>query len=374
MNNNMGQLKTGTGSLYTFLKATNPQLALQLKHTNNTEEAVTLLTDAIAKETDISKRAALTQAAFGRGGQGMIEAAAHMRELREEFRKTGAGISPKDIAAAAEFHETLKRLTTRFQGFSNVILGAGVRALGPWLDKLEKWLAVNKELIKQKIEDTIKWIVQAVKDAYDIFTKWWPVIRDVTIAIVALNIALKVFAVASAISKGVQIASAAFELFTKGAKAATVAQLALNSAQQAGLLGGAGGKLVGGALSAVAGGGLAGAAGMAAAVIGPAAMIGAVYYGASQYAKNPTAENMNPNNALLSPESKAKMAASPVSPFMAGIMTPALAAALNSQNGGSKSTLDITLNGFPVGTSAKVGGKGAPGITVNPFNTLRAFN
>jgi hypothetical protein len=106
---------------------------------------------------------------------------------------------------------------------------------------------------------------------------------------------------------------------------------------------------------------------MAAAVVGPAAMLAAVYYGASRYAKNPTPENLNPNNALLGADARARMAASPASPYLSGIMNPALAGALNKQ-----STLDITLNGFPAGTSAKVSGSGAPAISVGMFNTLAA--
>jgi hypothetical protein len=71
---------------------------------------------------------------------------------------------------------------------------------------------------------------------------------------------------------------------------------------------------------------------MTAAVVAPAAILAAVYYGAHEFAKNPTAANLNPNNALLNAAAQKSMASSLGASFMAGMMTPALAAALNTQS------------------------------------------
>jgi uncharacterized protein YoxC len=233
MNNSMGQLKTASGPLYVFLKKTNPELALQLKHTNNSEDAFMALTDAIAKETDTAKRAALTQAAFGRGGQPVIEMALHMRDLREEARNSGGMINPDDVQAAKEFHESLKTLTISGEGFLNRVLGRGVKALSPWIDKLNKWIDANRDLINQKIETTINKIASAAKTAYDIWKKWHPVIIAVGVAIVLMNNAVKIGMIIQAFSKAIAIATAVMAMFQAGASFATVAQWALNAAMDA---------------------------------------------------------------------------------------------------------------------------------------------
>jgi hypothetical protein len=323
--------------------------------------------EAISKETDTAKRAALTQSAFGRGGQGIIEMAKDYAKLREEARSSGGMIDPEDIAAGKELHENLKRLTVSGQGFVNKVLGAAVRYAGPWLEKLNAWISANRQLINQKIERFINGVANAVKTAYDIFARWWPVIKWTTIAFVALNIALKAFAVASAISKGITLATAAMQLFTNGAKAATVAQLALNAAQRGGLLTGAGGKVVQGAITAAAGGGLAAAA---ATAIAPAAIVvGAAALG-QEYARRQNAMITSPGQ--IAGGNRALMSGRQVTALDA----MRLAEARNQGFGtgaAQKSTLEITLNGFPAGTSAKLSGSGAPAITVGTFNTLRGM-
>ena len=114
----LGQLKTGTQALYTSLKATNPQLALQLKNTKDSDAAFTALMNAIAAETDVSKRAALAQAAFGRGGQEIIDMATDLNEKRKEARASGSLISEEDQRAGAALHATFIRLKASGTGLS----------------------------------------------------------------------------------------------------------------------------------------------------------------------------------------------------------------------------------------------------------------
>jgi hypothetical protein len=237
MNNSMGQLRTGTGSLYTYLKATNPQLALQLKNTRNSETAFTLLMNAIAAEGDVAKRAALAQAAFGRSGQELIDMAGDLNKRREEARASGTIISNADVQAAAAMHENLLKLKASGQGFINEVLGRAVAAIGPWLDKLTLWISNNRELIGQKIDATINFIAGAAKTAYDIFSEWWPVLVGVGVAIIAMNIAMKAAAIIAVMSKAISIASAVMGMFQAGASLATVAQWALNAAMAANPIG-----------------------------------------------------------------------------------------------------------------------------------------
>jgi hypothetical protein len=230
MNNSMGQLRTGSGALYKYLKATNPQLALQLKHTKDSDTAFTMLMGAIAAEGDVAKRATLTQAAFGKGGQVLIEMAKGLNDMRKEARASGGIISDRDVEAGKQFNTTMKKVGVTLTGFKNNILGRAVAALGPWLDKLDAWMLKNKDIIGQRIDNAINWIVTAAKDAYDIFNKWSPVIWAVAGGVVAFNVAMRAAAIISVVSKAIAIASAIWTMFSAGASFATVAQWAFNVA------------------------------------------------------------------------------------------------------------------------------------------------
>jgi hypothetical protein len=196
MNNQMGQLGTETGTLYTFLKKSNPQLALQLKNTESSEKAFSMLMEAIASETDVAKRAALAQAAFGKSGQEVIDMAAGLNEKRREARSSGTIISNDEVKAAAEMHANLLKLKASGTGFINQVLGRAVAAISPLLDRLNAWISANREIIGQKIDAVINFIASAAKTAYDIFSKWGPLILAVAAVIKVVTIATKAAAAA----------------------------------------------------------------------------------------------------------------------------------------------------------------------------------
>ena len=171
MNNNLGQLKMGTGTLYTNLVKTNPQLARQLKIVKNSDEAFTLLMAAIKAETDVTRRAALAQAAFGKSGQAIIDMAGDLNEKRKEARAAGAIVSNEDSKAAQRMHASLLLLKASGTGLLNNVLGRIARALAPLLEKWSAWITANRELIGQKINEVIGKIVEVVRKAYEIFKK-----------------------------------------------------------------------------------------------------------------------------------------------------------------------------------------------------------
>ena len=138
MNNNLGQLKQGTGSLFTNLKKTNPQLALQLKHTTSTEQSFQELMDAIAGETDVQKRAALAQAAFGKSGQAIIDMAGDLNAKRAEAKASGSLISDADIKSGQELHNTLIRLKASGMGILNTVIGRLAVSLGSYPGRIQQ--------------------------------------------------------------------------------------------------------------------------------------------------------------------------------------------------------------------------------------------
>ena len=122
----VGELKNETGSLLTFLDKYNESLGDQIRQTRTTDEAIDLLTEAIADETDATQKAALARAAFGRSGVAMVngvrDGTAAFRESREELREWGGVISEQAIRNAEKAQDELTRLGTFLDvTFKNIV-------------------------------------------------------------------------------------------------------------------------------------------------------------------------------------------------------------------------------------------------------------
>ena len=235
MNNSLGQLKAGSGSLYEYLKKTNPHLAIQLRTTRDSSDAFMLLMDAINKETDTTKRAALTQAAFGKSGQEIIKMALEgsdgIERLRKEAYEYGSIISDEGVKKSELFSESLKRMNGSIQYLKNEALGDLVAALSPVVDNILAWTKANREMMRQKIHDAIDKIVDAAKKLYTIAEKvvdTWNVLNKVAGGHLARDIliiaaAWKAVTIAINLAKVAQIA---FNLVSLGGKAGSIAGVA----------------------------------------------------------------------------------------------------------------------------------------------------
>jgi len=68
----IGEAKSGMGPLVSGLKNLNPVLLENIKNSRNTEEAMSLMADAMKETKDPTLRAALANAAFSRAGISMV--------------------------------------------------------------------------------------------------------------------------------------------------------------------------------------------------------------------------------------------------------------------------------------------------------------
>lgn len=112
-NKRLGELKAGTGSLYTFLNKTDKALIDQLKTTRSTDDALDLMFKSMEKVTDESQRAALAASAFGRSGQRITIMTESYEKLRKEARDLGLVIDAdliKNAEAANDKLDTLSRV------------------------------------------------------------------------------------------------------------------------------------------------------------------------------------------------------------------------------------------------------------------------
>lgn len=160
LNKRLGEAKAGTGSLVTFLDKTSPALLRQLKAAKSNEEAFALLTTAMERIDDPSKRAALAAAAFGRGGLAMTNmmagGGAEIDKLRKEAQRLGLVIGTDKANEAEGFVDSITNLTAASQGLSNVLGGRLLPVIQPLIDGLTEWIVVNRELITTNVTGVVQ--------------------------------------------------------------------------------------------------------------------------------------------------------------------------------------------------------------------------
>lgn len=211
LNNRVGQLRQGQGSLYTMLNRSNPELATQLQNAEDTEEAFTLMMQAMDGAANAQDRAALAQAAFGRSGQTLVRMAeagsAGLEDLRAEARRLGLVMSEEATAESEKFQDAMTNLKGAITGVKNNALGPLVASLTPLIDRMGEWVAANQGLIQQKIEDVISKIGDVSREVYRLWDNGViPAILAGVVAFKAISTAVAAFTTIMTVAKGVQLA------------------------------------------------------------------------------------------------------------------------------------------------------------------------
>jgi|LGVF01.2.fsa_nt_gb hypothetical protein len=122
---NVGLLKSGTGSLYTLLSKTDKAYARQVIGISDTGEAVESLLNHMAGIEDPTKRAAFAAAAFGRSGVQLAnlatEGAEGIAKLRAEYRRLGGTIGDDAAKASEAFIDQQLDMKVALTGLRNTI-------------------------------------------------------------------------------------------------------------------------------------------------------------------------------------------------------------------------------------------------------------
>lgn len=218
----VGELKAGTGSLYSFLNKTgNEALIKQLAGARNTEEAFNILTERIGKIKNPMDKAAFASAAFSRAGVDMLkmmEAGTDgIAGLRQEARKYGAVISNDAAAKSEVFIDAMTNLKATIGGVGLTIGSKLMPILTPLIQRFADFWASHKKIISTGIDKFIKGVASAFKFlakygkiAFDIISFMAPFLKPFigTLLVfkgvlVAIAIVTKVWAVAQGILNAV---------------------------------------------------------------------------------------------------------------------------------------------------------------------------
>lgn len=115
LNKRVGELRAGTGSLYTYLLKTDKALLSQVRSARSTDEALNIVYKAMKNLSAESDRAALAAAAFGRSGQRMHIMTDTIKDMRQEARDLGLVIDESLIRNAETANDKMDTLSRVIQ-------------------------------------------------------------------------------------------------------------------------------------------------------------------------------------------------------------------------------------------------------------------
>lgn len=182
LSKSMGELRAGTGSLYTKLKRTNPALLKQLRGAKDNESAFRLMMEAINKAPSAQKKAYLAVAAFGKSGQELISMAnaglPKIDALGKKLEKFG--LVTEDGAKAADvWGNSIADIRMALEGVGYTVLNKVLPTLNQTVGTLADWIAENRELIAERIIEwgekfynVLKSIFAVMKPLVEIFTEY----------------------------------------------------------------------------------------------------------------------------------------------------------------------------------------------------------
>jgi hypothetical protein len=191
MNKSLGQAKSGTGRLNTFLQKSNSQLLGQVKNAKSSEEAFDLLANALANETDVSKRQALATAAFGGAASDMIKftsgGADSINQLREAKRRYGL-MSDEAAKESERFNDNMDNLSQATKGLAFTALGPLLPKLADMFASLSELVVANKDVIASALDTFFTVLQVAVSVVVTLFdTGLIPALGGAYLAFVALR-------------------------------------------------------------------------------------------------------------------------------------------------------------------------------------------
>ncbi|MDR1926613.1 MAG: hypothetical protein LBQ13_02900 [Endomicrobium sp.] len=194
LNKTVSDVKSGTGSLTSYLKDNDQQLLNQLENVNSNEEAFNLLMKAIDKAPDEFSRAELATAAFGKSGQQLILMAKNgsegIAELREEARKYGV-ISNEAALQSEEYLDAQARLKAALTGVSTELTSKLLPSLTDVINGVANFIASIDDW-ENKLE-TIGYVLAGVTAgliAFLVVAKGAAIIHGVATAFKALTAAM----------------------------------------------------------------------------------------------------------------------------------------------------------------------------------------
>lgn len=175
LNKNIGDLRAGSGSLYTYLTKTDKALLSQVQSAKSTDDALDAVFKSMKNIESSSDKSALAVAAFGRSGQRLAIMADTYEDLRNEARELGLVIDSDLIKGAEEANDKMDtmariiktQLTGAFIELAPAIIGVAQNLTNATVALVKFFNPKNETKVDryQQLSDELKDLEFALKDA-----------------------------------------------------------------------------------------------------------------------------------------------------------------------------------------------------------------
>lgn len=170
------------------------------------------LADKFAGMEDGTKKAALAQEFFGRGGARLIPLLNEGREglsaLRQEARALGIVLDSETSAASVEFADNLDRAKAGVRGLTYAIAGQLIKHFDEATKRFVEWVKANREWIAERVHEAIELFSNAWKIATGLLSPFLKLLLAIVTNTTALRIALTIAAGILAAQFGKSVADA----------------------------------------------------------------------------------------------------------------------------------------------------------------------
>jgi hypothetical protein len=138
------------------------------KRKGDTEALFNLMLSKIREVEDTAARQRIADEIFGgTGGEQLVDMAAASAEelsrLRQEARDLGFVISKDTLEASEAFKDSLTDGKAVMRALGQIIMSRLLPAIQPMIENMSEWIAANKDLIKQRIDQTLEAIRKAAR-------------------------------------------------------------------------------------------------------------------------------------------------------------------------------------------------------------------
>jgi hypothetical protein len=190
----MAELRAGEGALSGLLENVSPKLRKQLMTVTDTEEAFTILVQAMNQLSNAGDRLLLSESAFGGSGETIARfaelGAAGLAKARVESRAYGVQ-SDETLAKTQEAAKAWNNAKKSIVGLSGAIASELAPVLAPMVKHVASWVQANRGVLSQRLAEyasalgaaikSIDW--QAVSDAA---RDMWQAVKPLIEAVAAL--------------------------------------------------------------------------------------------------------------------------------------------------------------------------------------------
>lgn len=177
----IGELRAGSGTLFTILQKTNTEFLQQLVAAENAEEAFDLLINKLATTENHMDRAALSAAAFGRTGQLMANA---LKDGIEPFnaliaraRELGFVLDEETVRKGEVAKDVFTDIGAVMKGLALSIGGDALPAILELSQGFLAWSMANRDLLKQNLVGFVEQLIAGFRQFIEIMREVMPVIK-----------------------------------------------------------------------------------------------------------------------------------------------------------------------------------------------------